>query len=39
MMGGAGTKIDEKGVDVTKYKDGKMAEHWGFVFKENKSLQ
>jgi len=39
MMGGAGTKIDEKGVDVTRYKDGKMAEHWGFVFKENKSLQ
>jgi hypothetical protein len=28
MMGGAGTKIDEKGVDVTRYKDGKMAEHW-----------
>jgi predicted SnoaL-like aldol condensation-catalyzing enzyme len=39
MMGGSGTKIDEKGVDVTRYKDGKMAEHWGFVFKENKSLQ
>jgi predicted SnoaL-like aldol condensation-catalyzing enzyme len=39
MMGGAGAKIDEKGVDVTKYKDGKMAEHWGFVIKENKSLE
>lgn len=39
MMGGAGTKIGEKGVDVTRYKDGRMAEHWGFVFKENKSLQ
>jgi predicted SnoaL-like aldol condensation-catalyzing enzyme len=33
MMGGAGMKIDEKGVDVTRYKDGKMAEHWGFVIK------
>ncbi len=39
MMGGAGTKIDEKGVDVTRYKEGKMAEHWGFVIKENKSVQ
>lgn len=26
-----GTKMDEKGVDVVKIKDGKMAEHWGFV--------
>jgi predicted SnoaL-like aldol condensation-catalyzing enzyme len=39
MMGGAGAKIDEKGVDVTRYKDGKMAEHWGFVVKENKLPQ
>ncbi|MDQ6757948.1 MAG: nuclear transport factor 2 family protein [Bacteroidota bacterium] len=28
----AGTKVDEKGVDVVKVnKDGKMTEHWGFV--------
>lgn len=27
----AGTKMDEKGVDVIKVKDGKMVEHWGFV--------
>jgi predicted ester cyclase len=27
----AGTKMDEKGVDVIKIKDGKMVEHWGFV--------
>jgi predicted ester cyclase len=27
----AGTKMDEKGVDVVKIKDGKMVEHWGFV--------
>ena len=26
-----GTKLDEKGVDVVKIKDGKMVEHWGFV--------
>ena len=26
-----GTKMDEKGVDVVKVKDGKMVEHWGFV--------
>jgi predicted SnoaL-like aldol condensation-catalyzing enzyme len=34
MMGGAGTKLDEKGVDVVRFKDGKIAEHWGFVIKE-----
>ncbi|HUS01215.1 MAG TPA: ester cyclase [Chitinophagaceae bacterium] len=27
----AGTKMDEKGVDVIRVKDGKMAEHWGFL--------
>ena len=27
----AGTKMDEKTVDVVKVKDGKMTEHWGFV--------
>ena len=27
----AGSKMDEKGVDVIKLKDGKMVEHWGFV--------
>ncbi len=27
----AGSKMDEKGVDVVKLKDGKMIEHWGFV--------
>jgi len=27
----AGAKVDEKGVDVIKVKDGKMVEHWGFV--------
>jgi len=27
----AGSKMDEKGVDVVKIKDGKMVEHWGFV--------
>lgn len=27
----AGTKMDEKNVDVVKVKDGKMTEHWGFV--------
>lgn len=27
----AGTKLDEKGVDVVKVKDGQMVEHWGFV--------
>lgn len=27
----AGTKMDEKGVDVVKIKDGKMVEHWGYV--------
>ena len=27
----AGSKMDEKGVDVIKLKDGKMIEHWGFV--------
>jgi ketosteroid isomerase-like protein len=27
----AGTKMDEKGVDVVKIKDGKMVEHWGFI--------
>lgn len=27
----SGTKLDEKGVDVVKIKDGKMVEHWGFV--------
>ena len=26
-----GTKMDEKGVDVVRIKDGKMVEHWGFV--------
>ena len=27
----AGSKIDMKGVDVIKVKDGKMVEHWGFI--------
>ena len=27
----AGLKMDEKGVDVIKIRDGKMVEHWGFV--------
>lgn len=27
----AGTKMDEKGVDVVRIKDGKIVEHWGFV--------
>jgi len=27
----AGMKMDDKGVDVVKIKDGKMVEHWGFV--------
>ena len=27
----AGTKMDEKTVDVVRVKDGKMEEHWGFV--------
>jgi predicted ester cyclase len=27
----AGSKMDEKTVDVVKVKDGKMEEHWGFV--------
>jgi predicted ester cyclase len=27
----AGMKMDDKGVDVVKVKDGKMVEHWGFV--------
>src|SRR6266496_1644681 len=27
----AGTKMDSKGVDVVKVKDGKMVEHWGFL--------
>jgi predicted SnoaL-like aldol condensation-catalyzing enzyme len=27
----AGMKMDEKGVDVIRIKDGKMVEHWGFV--------
>ena len=27
----AGTKMNSKGVDVVKLKDGKMVEHWGFV--------
>ena len=32
MMGmPAGTKMDEKTVDVIKVKDGKMVEHWGFM--------
>jgi predicted SnoaL-like aldol condensation-catalyzing enzyme len=26
-----GDKMDEKGVDVVRIKDGKMVEHWGFV--------
>jgi len=26
-----GSKVDEKGVDVVKIRDGKMVEHWGFV--------
>ena len=26
-----GTKMDEKGVDIVKIKDGKMVEHWGYV--------
>lgn len=27
----AGTKMDEKGVDVIKVKEGKMVEHWSFT--------
>ena len=27
----AGTKINERGVDVIRVKDGKMVEHWNFV--------
>jgi predicted ester cyclase len=27
----AGTKMDSKGVDVVKIRDGKMVEHWGFM--------
>lgn len=27
----AGSKMDDKGVDVVRIKDGKMVEHWGFV--------
>jgi predicted SnoaL-like aldol condensation-catalyzing enzyme len=27
----AGTKMDSKSVDVTRFKDGKMQEHWAFV--------
>jgi len=27
----AGTKLDEKGVDLVKVKDGKMVEHWAFA--------
>lgn len=26
----AGTKMDDRSVDVVKVKDGKMVEHWGF---------
>ncbi len=27
----AGTKLDEKGVDLERIRDGKMVEHWGFA--------
>ncbi|HEV7620711.1 MAG TPA: ester cyclase [Flavisolibacter sp.] len=27
----AGTKLDMKGVDVLKFKDGKLSEHWGYM--------
>jgi len=30
-MGKPGEPIDQKGVDVIKLKDNKMAEHWGFT--------
>ncbi len=30
-MGKPGEAIDQKGVDVVKLKDNKMAEHWGFT--------
>ena len=27
----AGKSIDEKGVDVVKFKDNKISDHWGFT--------
>lgn len=30
-MGMAGKSIDEKGVDVVKFKDNKISDHWGFT--------
>jgi predicted SnoaL-like aldol condensation-catalyzing enzyme len=30
-MGMAGKSIDERGVDVVKFKNNKMTEHWGFT--------
>jgi hypothetical protein len=31
----AGTEVDDTSVDVVKLKDGKAAEHWGFMSMED----